>query len=908
MALLATIASNARAVDGVWREPPPPVRDRAAIVYDRMLDRYVMVARDVWQTVAGADVPWWRIDDASDAPPAIQKALPSSSDSTRALFSTDSYFELWALALSPGEGWTSLLPTQGGPSLRMQTAAVYQATKARVVVFGGRGPHPTFGTVDWNDLWQVDLSATPVWRELHPAGSPPPAVNALAPAVLDEARQRMLILRAGQLWALDLGDSLAWSILPVTGVPALTFTQFVIDPARDRLIAYGTRTAAGVRVYELWSVPLTGGAFTKIGDTGPTSFWPGLALDARRDRLTGYDEDATWEFALNGGGWARLGGTRTGLEGRTFGFVVRDPLLPRWLVFDGADEAGPGAPPIQYATDGTRGWQPYESIGPAPPRTNPASGFAFDASRNEVICQRGVTMHRLDLATSTWTQENVESVPSGAQFKAWTVDGERDQLVVLGVTIDSVFQQPYTAAWTIPLGAGPKEFTELHPVGAAPATALQPSDTPVAFTDSLRDRVLYLGAGRQVWALNFASGGSSWQRLADFPASLRASTIGYDGAADRLYLFDSDLLNQVARIYEWPLAQSPATARIVVPFGAPAPLPAPGWFSTFDPQARSFLLLDGSVAFLEDRVDSTLGAELVVANCESLPNAMPGDSAALRIHLAGGSTGRTLGFALDCNRAWPGFPRAGKAWVAPGGATDLVEAIDVPDTAAAGPVTFTFTGAPAPLGCSIVLHVGGVEPVTIAATCPPPLTWIAGATAHGHLTATITGSAAATTLAWTLASARNWPGFPLGGTTSISGGAAAFDVDIAVPDTSTVGGNRIHVTFTPVGDSIADSCTWELYAPSSGEPPTGGAAVNVSPNPSHEGVTLRLGLDHDTDVRVEVRQLATGRLVYSKSLGRLDAGAYALPLMPQGALASGMYLVRTYVDGVPHDSKLVLLR
>src|SRR5204862_8274208 len=116
----------------------------------------------------------------------------------------------------------------------------------------------------------------------------------------------------------------------------------------------------------------------------------------------------------------------------------------------------------------------------------------------------------------------------------------------------------------------------------------------------------------------------------------------------------------------------------------------------------------------------------------------------------------------------------------------------------------------------------------------------------------------------------------------ITAGAAVFDVDFAVPDTATTGVNSVGVTLALFGRSAADSCTWALRAPGSGETPSGGLVLSVPPNPSHEGVTLRLGPDHDTEVRVEVRQLATGRMVYAKSLGRLDAGAYALPLLPQG--------------------------
>ena len=61
-------------------------------------------------------------------------------------------------------------------------------------------------------------------------------------------------------------------------------------------------------------------------------------------------------------------------------------------------------------------------------------------------------------------------------------------------------------------------------------------------------------------------------------------------------------------------------------------------------------------------------------------------------------------------------------------------------------------------------------------------------------------------------------------------------------------------------------------------------------------------------VRCEIRQLPTGRLVWTRSFGRLGAAPFTVDLVPEDLLPSGAYVVRLFLDEEVHDRKLILVR
>src|SRR5262249_12937421 len=77
--------------------------------------------------------------------------------------------EAWALLLSGAPTWIRVAPS-GGPTERKHHTAIYDATRARMVVYGGPYKH---------DAWALSLGATPAWEPIG-SGSPPSVGEARA--------------------------------------------------------------------------------------------------------------------------------------------------------------------------------------------------------------------------------------------------------------------------------------------------------------------------------------------------------------------------------------------------------------------------------------------------------------------------------------------------------------------------------------------------------------------------------------------------------------------------------------------------------------------------------------------------------------------------------------------------------
>src|SRR5690242_6779071 len=128
-----------------------------------------------------------------------------------------------------------------------------------MIFFGGN----PFSGIALNDVWALDLSGPPKWTELFPQGDPPPP-RTLHSAVYDAPRARMLVFcgenGSGALndtWALTLGDPRTWSpIVPLGSLPAPRGEQASIyDPIRDQVVVWGKSQAGDV---DLWSLSLAG--------------------------------------------------------------------------------------------------------------------------------------------------------------------------------------------------------------------------------------------------------------------------------------------------------------------------------------------------------------------------------------------------------------------------------------------------------------------------------------------------------------------------------------------------------------------------------------------------------------------------------------------------------------------------
>jgi hypothetical protein len=245
-------------------------------------------------------------------------------------------------AIATDDGVWSLLSFPP-PAARVQHAAVYDPVRNRMLVFGGLA-----GASLKNDVWELSLAGTPTWKLLAVAGTPPSARRG-ASAIYDPVRDRMLVYGGaapgalGDVWALSLGASPAWSQLAPTGSPPPSRSghSAIYDPVRDRMVVFGGQSGLTYR-NDAWALALAGTpAWSNVAPTGgppdPRARHSAI-YDSVRDRLVvfgGVNSTGLWGdlWSLSFGGtptWTLLAPAGTPpppLAGsKAIYDVTRDPL------------------------------------------------------------------------------------------------------------------------------------------------------------------------------------------------------------------------------------------------------------------------------------------------------------------------------------------------------------------------------------------------------------------------------------------------------------------------------------------------------------------------------------------------------------------------------------------------------
>ena len=239
--------------DLVW----DPVRQRALLIGgERYTGQYEMLG-DTWQLEAGHSPGWAPVAVNGDLPGAGLADHAAVFDPVRdrvVVFGGQTAVtplsprvlsnQIWALELSGGPTWRNISAGGQPPVARSGHSAIYDEVGDRIIIFAGRA-----GSVDLDDLWELSLSGGERWARLSPAGPGPPA-RALHRAVYDRRRQRMILFGGvqnewrdplGDLWALELEGELRWTLLTPAGPSPGTRHRFsaTLDDAGDRMLVMG---------------------------------------------------------------------------------------------------------------------------------------------------------------------------------------------------------------------------------------------------------------------------------------------------------------------------------------------------------------------------------------------------------------------------------------------------------------------------------------------------------------------------------------------------------------------------------------------------------------------------------------------------------------------------------------------
>ncbi len=179
--------------------------------------------------------------------------------------------DLWAQQL-PGGEWTRIEPVGERPAARVTAAAVVDAARDRLLMFGG---DDFSGGTD--DVWALDLEAH-TWRRLPPG----PSRRFDAAAVTDGRRAWVFggyapgYVPLADLWELDLERD-AWRELPAADPRPSPRTNLVMahDAARDRLVIFGGHAGADDPPrWDTWAYRLPEGRWEPLapGGTLPDAF------------------------------------------------------------------------------------------------------------------------------------------------------------------------------------------------------------------------------------------------------------------------------------------------------------------------------------------------------------------------------------------------------------------------------------------------------------------------------------------------------------------------------------------------------------------------------------------------------------------------------------------------------------
>jgi hypothetical protein len=408
------------------------------------------------------------------------------------------------------------------------------------------------------------------WTSLQPEGTPPsPREN--YHAVYDPNRRRMLVFSGfaagapADLWALSLGDTLAWELVATTGeVPPATFQgASSFDPVHDRMvISGGMPVPPGGAVDDTWVLQFGGTPTWRhiLPDVRPVARnGPCMAYDERRDRFVmfGGGIGDTWSLSIGQDTtWALIQPEATTPYARYNLGVVYDAQRHRFLRFGGHSH---------YFV-----------------HRSPQSGES-----NELL---GLTADQFE----RWTLQRREPPPPAMAGMSLLLDPGADRLITLGgYAIQS-------GSWGTPMQLELGDTTRWRSLTAAgiepPARTMQS-----AAADPVRRRVVMFG-GRNPsgaalgdgWLLDLHEP-ASWAPLDSIalaPSPRYGHGLVYDPVGDRMLLFGGrdDIGHTFSETWQLSLVGPPMWSRLELPTTPPARSHA---VMVYDPIRQRLVLFGG---------------------------------------------------------------------------------------------------------------------------------------------------------------------------------------------------------------------------------------------------------------------------------------------------------------------------
>lgn len=296
-------------------------------------------------------------------------------------------------------GWAKV--ADSGPNPRYQHAMAYDATRQRVVLFGGQDSSGQY----YGDTWEWDGTS---WSKRSDIG---PSPRNGAAMVYDAARNKCVLEGGGSPITGVVGDTwewdgTAWTNHPGTG-PATGYQAMAYDSTRQRVVLFGGHSNG----YQSYTWEWDGASWTQLDVSGPSArSGHSMAYDATRARTVLFggggpvSTNETWEW--DGTAWTQRVSTVSPSPRYGFGMAY-DSSRGRTVVFGGQDLAA-NRDTGTWEWDGTT-WAKTVDAGPGA-RVDLA--MAYDSARGQTVLFGGYTGSSTAMG-DTWIYNGIAATHLG---------------------------------------------------------------------------------------------------------------------------------------------------------------------------------------------------------------------------------------------------------------------------------------------------------------------------------------------------------------------------------------------------------------------------------------------------------------------------------------------------------------
>ncbi|MEI6775568.1 MAG: kelch repeat-containing protein [Chloroflexales bacterium] len=433
--------------------------------------------------------------------------------------------------------------TQGEIPARSDPALAYDATRQRVVLFGGYVINGSY----LNDTWEWNGTT---WTQRMPANSPPARYgNTLA---YDATRQRVVLFgglgSSGYLNDTWEWDGTTWTQrMPANSPPDRYYHALAYDTTRQRVTLFGGQNSSGF-LNDTWEWDGTTWTLRTPASSPSARYGHALAYDAIRQHVIlfgGYNGNSlndTWEW--DGMTWTLRTPTLSP-PARYSHALFYDATRQRVVLFGGFGSSGILNDTWEW--DGTM-WT-LRTLASSPPARY-SHAMAYDATRQRVVLFGGYGSNGSFL-NDTWEYDGTTwnrqlpsaSPPARTSHNALAYDATRQRVILFGGQDSSGFLND-TWEWD------GTTWMQRTPASSPPAR----SSHAMAY-DATRQRVILFGGFGSSGILNdtWEWDGTTWNQIAPStsPPARSSHAMTYDAARQRVVLFGGDGVTTLNDTWEW---------------------------------------------------------------------------------------------------------------------------------------------------------------------------------------------------------------------------------------------------------------------------------------------------------------------------------------------------------------------